>query len=68
MVLSMPLLFLLTNVLMDKASMMGVLATPLGATVPDAIIGGVIGLSTAICATTVIPWIGVSLHRSDLRV
>ena len=67
-VVSMPLFFLLTDVLMDETSMMGVVPPPLGRAVPDAIIGALIGASTAITATTAIPWLGTRLPMKHLRV
>ena len=66
--MSMPLLFLLSNVLMDKASLLGVLPPPLGPTVSDAIVGAVVGLAVAVCSSSVVPWMGTVLPRRHVKV
>ena len=53
---------------MDKSSMMGALPPPLGPAAPDAIIGALIGASTAMAATTAIPLLGVMLLRKHTQV
>lgn len=65
---SLPIAFLLANVLMDKTSMMGVLPAPLGPAVPDIIIAAVIGLSTALIAGSIGVWQGAVLPYRKLRV
>ena len=66
--LSLPMLFLLANILMDKASLLGVLPPPLGPAVSDAIVGAVVGLAVALCSSAIIPWIGTVLSRRHIKV
>ena len=66
--LSLPIAFLLANVLMDKTSMMGVLPPPLGPAVPDVIIGAVIGLSVALSAGSLGPWLSALLPARQRKV
>lgn len=65
---SLPIAFLLANVLMDKTSMMGVLPPLMGPAVPDVIIAAIIGLSTALTAGSIGVWQGALLPRRKLRV
>lgn len=65
---SLPVAFLLANVLIDKTSMMGVLPPPLGPAVPDIIIGAVIGLSAALAAGSLGVWLAALLPQRQLRV
>ena len=67
-VLSLPMLFLLANILMDKASLLGVLPPPLGPAVSDAIVGAVVGLAVALCSSCIVPWVGTVLSRRHLQV
>ena len=66
--MSMPLLLLLANILMDKASLLGVLPPPLGPAVSDAIVGAVVGLGVAVCSSSVTPWLGTVLSRRHVKV
>jgi hypothetical protein len=65
---SLPVAFLLANVLMDKTSLMGVLPPPLGPAVPDIIIAAIIGLSTVLAAGSIGVWWGVLLPRRKRQV
>jgi hypothetical protein len=66
--LSLPIAFLLANVLMDKTSMMGVLPPPLGPAVPDIIIAAIVGLSTVLAAGSIGVWWAALLPRRKLQV
>ena len=66
--MSLPFLLLLANILMDKASLLGVLPPPLGPAVSDAIVGAVIGLGIAVCTSAIIPWVGTVLSRRHIKV
>jgi len=66
--LSLPMLFLLANILMDKASLLGVLPPPLGPAVSDAIVGAVVGLAAALCSSSIVTWVGTVLSRRQLQV
>ena len=66
--LSLPMLFLLANILMDKASLLGVLPPPLGPAVSDAIVGAVVGLAVALCSSSIVPWVGTVLSRRHVQV
>ena len=66
--LSLPMLFLLANILMDKASLLGVLPPPLGPAVSDAIVGAVVGLAVALCSSSIVTWLGTALSRRHVQV
>ena len=66
--LSLPMLFLLANILMDKASLLGVLPPPLGPAVSDAIVGAVVGLAVALCSSSIVTWVGTVLSRRQVQV
>lgn len=67
-VFSLPLAFLLANILMDKTSMMGVLPPPIGPAAADMIVGAVVGLATAVSAGSMGPWISSLTSHRRIRV
>lgn len=68
MSLSLPVALLLTNVLMDKTSMLGVLPPPLGPMAVDGIIGAIMGLAVVLASGCVGIWFVALLTRQQLRV
>ena len=65
---SLPMALLLANVLMDKTSMIGVLAAPWGPPAVDGLIAATLGLATVMASSAVGIWLVCLLPWRQLRV